>query len=86
MRLAVEPVEGLVSGIFCVVNPFLPLQMRTNGWCVELTLTMCLLFLTDLRGEIFDRAIPLHVNFPCKTTPVRAVEARIKDLEVAERV
>jgi len=72
--------------IFCVVNLFLPSQMRTNGWHVELTLTMRLLFSTDSRGEIFDRAIPLRVNFPRETTPARAVEARIEDLEVAERV
>ena len=41
LRLTVEPVEGLVSGIFCIVNPFLPLQMQTNSWCVELTHAFC---------------------------------------------
>jgi hypothetical protein len=39
-----------------------------------------------LRGETFDRAIPLRIRFPHKTFPARAVEAQIEELDVAERV
>lgn len=53
---------------------------------MELTLTTRLLFSTDSRGEIFDRAIPLRIRFPRETSPARALDARIEDLEVAERV
>jgi len=51
---------------------------------MKLTLTMCLLFLTNLHSEIFEHAIPLCINFPDETTPMHAIEACIKDLEVAK--
>jgi hypothetical protein len=86
LKLVVEPVEGLVSKYFCIVNRFLPSQMGTNGWRAELTLTARLRFSTHSRGETFDRAIPLHIRFPRETFPARAMEAQIEELDVAERV
>ena len=86
VKLAVEPVEGLVSSYFLRSIQYLPSQMRTNGWRVELTLTARLTFLTDARGEMFDRTTPLRIRFPHKIPPACAVDAQIEDLDVSERV
>ena len=53
---------------------------------MELTLTARLKFLTRSRGKIFDRALPLRISFPHATFPTCAVEARLDELEVVERV
>jgi hypothetical protein len=60
--------------------------MRTNGWRAELTLTARLRLSAHLRGETFNRAIPLRIVFPRETFPMSAVEAQIEELDVAERV
>ena len=60
--------------------------MRANGWHVELMLTARVTFSTNLRGETFDRAIPLRVHFPREIFPARAVEAQIENLEITDRV
>ena len=60
--------------------------MRKNGWRMELTLTARLRFLTRSRGEVFDRALPMRITFPHATIPPRAVQARLGEFEVVERV
>ena len=60
--------------------------MRVNGWRVELMLTARVTFSTNLRGETFDRAIPLRVHFPREIFPVCAVEAQIENLEITDCV
>ena len=51
-----------------------------------MTLTACLTFLTDVRGETFDRATPLRIRFPREIFPTCAVDVQIEDLDISERV
>jgi hypothetical protein len=54
--------------------------MWVNGWRVELTLTTC------SHSKMFNHTIPLQIQFPCKTFPVRAVEAQVEELDIAKLV
>ena len=60
--------------------------MRANDWRVELTLTARFIFSTHSRVLAFDRAVPLRIRFPREAILPHVVEARLEELEVAERV
>ncbi|KAF8266982.1 hypothetical protein EI94DRAFT_1802298 [Lactarius quietus] len=70
VKLIVNPVEGL---------------LWVNGWQAELRLTVRLTFSTDSRGEIFDCAIPVWVQF-LQELPVCNVVAQITDMDATELV
>ncbi|KAF8259564.1 hypothetical protein EI94DRAFT_1707017 [Lactarius quietus] len=69
VKLVVSPVEGL---------------LRINGWRAELRLTASLTFSTIERGEVFDRAIPMQIQFP-REVPARVVVAQITEMDASER-